>query len=390
MKHAPDIARLPLPMRAHCARTVDVAILGGGPGGAACALTAASEGLSVALFEPQLGAFDKPCGEGILPEGVRALEWLGAREIRSLGQRFETIRYCIDGIEPLSVPLPEPGLALMRPTLMAILDAELACTSAVVRHAVNARAERDDDAFAVVGADQGFTRARALVIADGAGGHGAPWLRGPRPEPPEAANGGRCGARARFENESGLAEVEVHFGETCELYLTPLPDGLINAAALFDRVPRCGCGSHGLLEHALEQHGSARHHLGLRVSQPEARRLHHPPPRHTSDGDSFLVGDAGGGIDPILGCGLSIAVRSGIHAGRCVRARLDGLSHSRVAQVYERFYAREVVARRALAAVLRQAARHPTAARALARVARSSSLVTRALMRVAAGERAAG
>ncbi len=361
----------------------DLAVLGGGPGGAACALAAARAGLSVALFEPQGEAFDKPCGEGILGEGVRALGELGLSSVAAGARPFEGIRYCIPGVEPVRVRLPSAGVALLRPTLMRLLGEAIEREGSIVRWTTRTQASRCEDGFELSTAQGRIARARMLVAADGAGGTSAPWLRGPRRHRAHARDRGRLGLRARFESAHELADVEVHLGSECELYLTPLPDGWINVAALFDVAPRGIHGAARLLERALDQHPLARAQLGLQVGPAEARALDHPLPRRTSDGTSFLVGDAGGGIDPILGCGLAVALRTGIEAARAARARLDGRPRERVRADYERFYAREVRARRALSSFLRAAARHAALARTLARVARASPLLTRALVRIA-------
>jgi len=72
----------------------DLAVVGGGPAGAAAALGAARAGLSVALFEPQT-APDKPCGEGIMPAGVAALRALGLDGLLAQGRPLERIRYVL-------------------------------------------------------------------------------------------------------------------------------------------------------------------------------------------------------------------------------------------------------------------------------------------------------
>ena len=54
----------------------DLVIIGGGPGGAAAAITAARAGLSVTLFEKGQHGRDKVCGDGLTPRAVAALEAL--------------------------------------------------------------------------------------------------------------------------------------------------------------------------------------------------------------------------------------------------------------------------------------------------------------------------
>ena len=54
----------------------DLVIIGGGPGGAAAAITAARAGLTVTLFEKGPHGRDKVCGDGLTPRAVAALEAL--------------------------------------------------------------------------------------------------------------------------------------------------------------------------------------------------------------------------------------------------------------------------------------------------------------------------
>ena len=81
----------------------DLAVLGGGPAGAAAALGAARAGLSVALFEPQTELADKPCGEGILPAGVAALRELGFDELVRRAAPLERLRYVLAGGRELPI-----------------------------------------------------------------------------------------------------------------------------------------------------------------------------------------------------------------------------------------------------------------------------------------------
>jgi geranylgeranyl reductase family protein len=56
---------------------VDIAVIGGGPAGAATAMRAARGGARVVVFEKGVHGRDKVCGDGLTPRAVTALEELG-------------------------------------------------------------------------------------------------------------------------------------------------------------------------------------------------------------------------------------------------------------------------------------------------------------------------
>ena len=55
---------------------VDIAVIGGGPAGAATAIRAARAGAKVVVFEKGPHGRDKVCGDGLTPRAVGALQEL--------------------------------------------------------------------------------------------------------------------------------------------------------------------------------------------------------------------------------------------------------------------------------------------------------------------------
>ena len=60
-------------------RSIDVFVIGGGPAGLAMAIAARQRGLSVLVVDGMQPPIDKACGEGLMPDGLAALERLPKR-----------------------------------------------------------------------------------------------------------------------------------------------------------------------------------------------------------------------------------------------------------------------------------------------------------------------
>lgn len=317
----------------------DLAVLGAGPAGAAAALGAARAGLSVALFEPQSGRMDKPCGEGIMPAGVTALRELGLEPLVRSAQPLERLRYVLASGAQLPVEFPRPGCALERHELTRELERALGAEPRITRLACRVQSARHGRGFELTHGNWRW-RARTLVAADGLRGEGASWLRAGE------TSGQRYGLRARAVAREPLDAVEVHLGRTCELYLTPLPGGRVNVAVLADARPD-GLAPGAWLSAALAEHPRAAARLGEWITPPEARALARRRARSVAENGAFLAGDATGGVDPVLGCGVAIALVTGLAAGRAAASRLGGGLEAE--RDYVRLVARETRVRRGLA-----------------------------------------
>ena len=59
--------------------STDVFVIGGGPAGLAAAIAARQRGFRVIVADGMRPPIDKACGEGLMPDGLAALERLGIR-----------------------------------------------------------------------------------------------------------------------------------------------------------------------------------------------------------------------------------------------------------------------------------------------------------------------
>jgi flavin-dependent dehydrogenase len=367
----------------------DLAVIGAGPAGSACALMAARLGLNTALFEAQPEPPDKPCGEGIMPPGVDALRVLGLDEVLAGGRAFRSLRYVVARVEPFTIALPRPGVAIDRPRLMHAFESQLWNAGTMARHHGRVAVDRvrggaDGARFAIRCDDRAWS-ARTLVAADGLHGKAAAWLRAGAPVKRSGAS--RVGVRARYAAARALDGVEIHFDAGTEIYLTPLAGDRINVAVLVDESHGRG-GATALLESALSRNPRAACYLAERWTEPAARVLSCTIPPVVARDAAFLAGDAGGGVDPILGCGVTLALESGIRAARAARSIVDGDVSGDPERDYVRAYREQTRSRRALARFLLALSRHPTLARGTFQSVRVFPRLIDALVGIAAGDEA--
>ena len=71
----------------------DVIVIGAGPAGIATAIAANQMGLRAIVFDARTPPIDKPCGEGLLPQGVAALRSLGIHLNSNNAVPFAGIRF---------------------------------------------------------------------------------------------------------------------------------------------------------------------------------------------------------------------------------------------------------------------------------------------------------
>ncbi len=358
-------------------RAFDLAVVGAGPAGSAAALEAARLGLTVALFDPLDENADQPCGEGILPDGAAALAELGVRIEPARAQRFRELRYVFDRGRGLAFSLPRPALAIRRPDLRGALSAAARERANIRRFFSRVVAQKGQEGFVVADGEREL-HVRALIAADGLSGASGAWLR------PSGYDSGRFGLRARFEAAQVLEGVEVHLTPTCEVYLTPLSGPSVNAAILFERPPDGAHGTEELVAYALESAPAAKRALGDLATLPEAKRLDRTRPQRAAADGLFLAGDAGAAVDPIVGCGVTIALRSGILAARAASELVLGREARIVERRYEKALVRVSRVRRALAESLRYLAAHPRVLYSVARIGGLRPELLQPLLRIAA------
>jgi flavin-dependent dehydrogenase len=313
----------------------DVLVVGAGVAGAATARLLAEAGHRVVLLDRARFPRDKPCGEGVMPTGVRLLDRLGVLAKIPAGQRhvLRGAGFVVDGRHRVRGDFPDVGggydwgIGVKR----LILDHHL------LEHArahPGVEVHEEERATDVRGAARGFAevstparqyRARVVVGADGARSLvrrrlGLELPRGSRR---------RYGMRAHFTFPPGWIPVDyvtVYSDVGGECYVTPVSDSDLEVALTLERARMNSFA--GRLEAAFDGYLHSLPHLRRVVAGAERTSavLACGPfdvwaRSRVADG-VVLVGDAGGYLDPITGEGISLALQGACWAAETIDAAL--------------------------------------------------------------------
>jgi flavin-dependent dehydrogenase len=281
--------------------STDVFVIGGGPAGLAAAIAARRRGFDVTVADASLPPIDKPCGEGIMPDGIAAARRLGIELESRKGQPFRGIRFVENGARgPVRVEADFPGghgLGVRRTTLHQLLVEHAA--DAGVRFHWGSRITGLEDVRArwIIGADGGQSRVRRWAGLDGS-----------------AHDSRRYGFRRHYRVAPWSEFMEIHWREGCQLYVTPVGACDI-CLVLISRDPQLR------IDDALPLFPEIAQRLSGAVINPErggvsaTRRL-----KAVHRGAVALIGDASGSVDAITGEGLCLLFQQALSLAQAMEA----------------------------------------------------------------------
>ena len=273
--------------------------MGGGPAGLAAAIALRSKGCSVSLFDCANPPIDKACGEGLMPESIRALRELGVDIPARTGFPFRGVCF-VDSDSRVCAEFPNGSAIGLRRTVLHQLLVDRAREVGGVLH-WNTKALRfAEQALTVNGKAM---RPKLVVAADGQNSalRRAAGLNKLRRECR------RFGFRRHYRIAPWSEYMELHWGPRSQLYITPISECEVGVALL-----------------------SSDPKLRLDTALPEfpevASRLSSAQPLTTEMGaitalrtlqrvcrPSFaLIGDASGSVDAITGEGMCLAFRQAL------------------------------------------------------------------------------
>jgi flavin-dependent dehydrogenase len=290
----------------------DVLVLGGGPAGLAASIAAASRGFSVMVVDAARPPIDKACGEGLMPDSQAAAKRLGITFPLDSCHPFRGILFNDSGSAVESNFPAGTGLGFRRTALHSVLAAHAAAAGVEFNwgHSFSSLA----DGAVRIGDD--LVRARWIVGADGSSSRIRAWAQLDKIRRETR----RFGFRQHFRVAPWSDLMEIHWGNGCQFYLTPVAADEI-CVVLMSRDP------HLRLRQALRQFPELEQrlpgHLAItaeRGSTAGLRLLN-----RVTRGNIALVGDASGSVDAITGEGLCLAFQqSEALADALVNGNLNG------------------------------------------------------------------
>ncbi|MGA9353316.1 MAG: NAD(P)/FAD-dependent oxidoreductase [Terriglobales bacterium] len=292
-------------MPSHANNPVDVFVIGGGPAGLVTAIAARRHGLSVVVADGAIPPIDKPCGEGLMPDGLAALRDLGITIPRSACHSFRGIRF-FNGKQTAESSFPHEAACGIRRTDLhrLLIDHAAACGVSMLWQTPVVGTHPEGVLLAA-----GLVPARWIVGADGSNSRVRRWAG---LEPFQKARA-RLGFRRHYRVANWPGFMELHWGDNSQIYVTPVGENEV-CLALVSSDP------HQRLDEALADFPE----LASRIAHAEvtssergaitaSRRL-----RRVYRGNIALVGDASGGVDAITGEGLCVAFRQSSLLADCL------------------------------------------------------------------------
>jgi len=302
----------------------DLIVVGAGPAGCAAAIVAHRNGARVLLLERSRFPRHKVCGEFVSAESLSLLEGLLSEQDRQLLADAPPIRQgriFADGAE-IQVPINPPAASIAR------FDMDYALWKACVASGMDAREEATVQAvegtgpFAVRIAGENF-EAKALINASGR------WSNLTSATVRAAAMGERwVGLKAHFQESHPPASVDLYFFEGGYCGVQPVGrqsngSSAVNACAMVKTTAATTLAEVLLLHPALDERSRGWQAFTQPVSTSP---LIFREPEPVKDG-ILQVGDSATFVDPFIGDGISLALRSGALAAECLAPFLAGACH---------------------------------------------------------------
>jgi flavin-dependent dehydrogenase len=319
----------------------DLIVIGGGPAGAAAAITASRNGARVLMLERGRFPRHKVCGEFVSAESLDLLhDLLDARHavLISEAASIPQARIFLDG-RTIQTPVVPAAASIAR------LDLDAALWESAGQSGVETRPQTAVQSISGAGpflirASTGEFAVRAVINASGR------WSKLIAAPKEQRSRAKWLGIKGHFAESSAPASVDLYFFEGG--YCGVQPVEIRNGGAKFARINACAMVRANVastlhqvfgLHPALQERSRKWQPLSDPVSTSP---LFFRAPEPERDG-VLMAGDAAGFVDPFVGDGISLALSSGSMAAQCLVPFLRGeASLADAAQFYRREYERRL------------------------------------------------
>ena len=312
----------------------DVAIVGGGPGGAAAAVALGQRGIkNVLLIDRDPFPRDKTCGSGLGPTALTLIKELGIdAEVRKLAYPIETVRIVTPGGREMVMASNAAALVLLRRHFDNLLIERAKSLGVELRAPwrVSELLEEDGRVIGVKGFDVAEVRAKYVLCADGAN---SIFSRDPRPKRNIATLMGW------WDNaEVTRGQLDMIFDkDVAPLYgwLFPESDTRVNIGICVDGQDEEGNKSTKDLRATFD--GFLKRHYGEKLKNAtQVGKLKGHPIVYTTWIDNMsapgalFLGEAARITHNATGEGISQAMQSGVYAAEAISRVLKGEKESKV------------------------------------------------------------
>jgi menaquinone-9 beta-reductase len=289
-------------------KSTDVFVIGGGPAGLAAAIAAREQGFRVVVADGARMPIDKPCGEGLMPDGLAALERLGVSVAPEHSYPFRGIRFLAAGLAvDAAFPHQASGLGVRRPVLHRLIAERAAGLGIDFLWQTSVTGISEDGVL--LGNDK--VNARWIIGADGGNSRVRRWTQLDSFRKRDC----RFAFRRHYRVAPWTDRMELYWGRHGEIYVTPVSkdqvcvalishDQKLRLADALQRFPE--------LQARLEGADASSSEKGAPTATCKLRRV--------SRGNVALIGDASGTVDAITGEGLCLAFSQAMVLAECLRA----------------------------------------------------------------------
>ena len=293
----------------------DLAIIGGGPAGSAAAITAARFGARVALLEAGEFPRHKVCGEFISAESLDVLHDVLARvpEAESRLHAAPTIHQVrlIRDRRSIAAPVIPAGLSLPRYELDLLLWKAAQQAGVQTQADCEVRTLQGNGPFGL-DTSRRTIEASAVIVAAGRWSRFRPRMLAPR--------GPKwIGIKAHFRERKPSPSSDLYFFEHGYCGVQPISPDAINACAMVRSDRATSLEEVFALQPALADRSRDWQPLTEPVTTAPLMYFTPNPVRD----NLIFIGDAAAFIDPFVGDGISIALRSGQLAANELRPAIE-------------------------------------------------------------------